>query len=154
MPIESIENHPLALGILGQGVAVLPFEGQLVAPFSGIVTKVFSNQHTIVITSDFGIKLLIHIGINSKTVSEQLFQTLVSEGELIDEGQQLILFDLIELKKNGVDSRTMIILVEEEQYTSTPIINETVQYFEPLLSIKERGLEKWETHLTKESKVY
>ena len=64
-PIEESRDAAFASGALGKGVVILPEEGKVYAPVTGTVTVLFPSLHAIGITSDAGVELLIHIGINT-----------------------------------------------------------------------------------------
>ena len=54
--------------ILGDGFAVIPSEGKIYAPADGEVTVVFDTLHAITMTTDQGVELLIHIGLDTVTL--------------------------------------------------------------------------------------
>lgn len=127
--------HPLAQGILGDGLVVLPYEGRVVAPFVGEVVSILPNQHVITLRSEEGTELLIHIGINSKKVTSDFFKLNKMAGDQINPGERLIEFDLPLLKKAGIDSRSMIILLEKE---GKFIWKEELNYLETFVEIEAK----------------
>ena len=59
-------NDPLfANGIIGEGVAILSADEDIYAPISGVISVLYKTKHAIGITSDNGVELLIHIGIDT-----------------------------------------------------------------------------------------
>lgn len=138
-PLATVPLHPLAQGIMGEGIVVLPFEGKLVAPFSGKILRVLPNQHVLTLKSDSGFELLIHLGINSKEAANQFFQIKKTEGSLISKGEVLVEFDLIALKKAGIDSRSMVILLNQEGPRF--LWNEEIDYLAPFVEIEENVYE-------------
>ncbi|MEO1771773.1 PTS sugar transporter subunit IIA [Candidatus Enterococcus ferrettii] len=131
--METVSLHPLAQGILGDGIVVLPYEGKLVSPFSGEIVSILPNQHVITLRSDEGIELLIHIGINSKKASSELFRVKKASGDRINPGDSLIEFDLPQLKEAGIDSRSMVVLLENEAAFNW---KDELNYLEPFVEIE------------------
>lgn len=114
---------------------VLPYEGKLVAPFAGEVVSILPNQHVITLRSEKGSELLIHLGINSKKAANDLFKLNKMAGDQIYPGESLIEFDLTLLKELGIDSRSMIILLEAE---GEFIWKEELNYLETFVEIEEK----------------
>lgn len=152
--LSEIKQHPLAQGVIGDGIAILPYEGRLVAPFDGRIIKLFANHHTLILENQFKVRILIHLGINSKKVSQKDFCVHFENNATISEGETLITFDLVGLKKQGVDLRCMIVVVEDDLYNILPSTKNEVNYLQPILILEERGTEEWKTHLSRESKAF
>ncbi|MGM0216732.1 hypothetical protein IGI42_004328 [Enterococcus sp. AZ109] len=117
-------------------MVVLPYEGKLIAPFHGKIVNILPNQHVVTLKSDEGIELLIHLGINSKKAANDFFKVKKAAGESIKPGDCIIEFDLPKLKEAGIDSRSMIILLEEEQ--GQFIWKDEIHYLEPFIEIEEK----------------
>jgi PTS system beta-glucosides-specific IIC component len=127
LPLNEVEDPTFASEIMGQGIAIKPEEGELRAPFNGKVVSVFKALHSIGLQSDDGIKMLIHIGLDTVKLEGQGFELLVAVGEEIKLGQPLILFDLQLLHTLGYDSTTPILITNSDEYldfiaTSSPNI--------------------------------
>ena len=82
-PIEESSDAAFASGALGKGVVILPEEGKVYAPVTGTVTVLFPSLHAIGITSDAGIELLIHIGINTVQLNGEGFTAHIKQGDQI-----------------------------------------------------------------------
>ena len=86
-PIEESSDAAFASGALGKGVVILPEEGKVYAPVTGTVTVLFPSLHAIGITSDAGVELLIHIGINTVQLNGEGFTAHIKQGDQIKQGQ-------------------------------------------------------------------
>ena len=100
-PIEESSDAAFASGALGKGVVILPEEGKVYAPVTGTVTVLFPSLHAIGITSDAGIELLIHIGINTVQLNGEGFTAHIKQGDQIKQGQLLVEFDMNKIKEAG-----------------------------------------------------
>ena len=63
--LSTIEDEVFSSGMLGKGVAIEPDNGDVVSPVAGVVTTVFPTKHAIGLTSDDGVEILIHIGMDT-----------------------------------------------------------------------------------------
>ena len=51
--------------ILGDGIAIVPTEGKVVSPVDGTVSKVAETGHIYAVTSDNGVEVVIHVGLET-----------------------------------------------------------------------------------------
>ncbi|WP_220725791.1 PTS sugar transporter subunit IIA [Brochothrix thermosphacta] len=101
---------------MGDGIAILPDDNTFVAPFNGTVTTVFPTKHAIGLTSDSGIELLIHIGLETVSLDGKFFTTFVEAGDTITEGQKLVEVALDQLIAAGYDITTPVIVTNTDAY--------------------------------------
>lgn len=109
-PIEESSDAAFASGALGKGVVILPEEGKVYAPVTGTVTVLFPSLHAIGITSDAGVELLIHIGINTVQLNGEGFTAHIKQGDQIKQGQLLVEFDMNKIKEAGYSLETPVLV--------------------------------------------
>ena len=51
--------------MIGQGAAIQPTDGQVVSPVDGVVTTVFPTKHAIGMTSEDGVEVMVHVGLDT-----------------------------------------------------------------------------------------
>lgn len=116
VPLSSVNDQTFASGILGNGVAVKPSAGRVVAPFSGEVSTLFDTKHAIGLTSDDGVELLIHVGLNTVELGGRYYDAKVKMGDRVERGQTLIEFDKDEIEKAGYETVTPVIISNIDSY--------------------------------------
>lgn len=116
VPLEEVNDSAFSTKIMGEGIAIIPSENTIYAPFNGKVTAVFPTKHAIGLTSDFGIELLIHVGLDTVELDGKYFETLVSVGDVVKRGQAILTADFKQIKAAGYDIITPIVVTNSAQY--------------------------------------
>lgn len=114
--LNEVKDETFAGGVLGQGMAVIPEEGRVYAPFDGTVEMVFDTRHAVALTSQDGVEVLIHIGINTVELGGRHYETYVNAGDTVKAGQLLITFDSEAIKSEGYDITTPVIITNSDDY--------------------------------------
>ena len=81
-----IPDETFAQGILGPGCGIEPTGDTVYAPFDGTVTQIATTLHAVGITSNDGIELLIHVGMDTVDMKGQGFTVLVKENQKVTAG--------------------------------------------------------------------
>ncbi len=136
-PIEESSDAAFASGALGKGVVILPEEGKVYAPVTGTVTVLFPSLHAIGITSDAGVELLIHIGINTVQLNGEGFTAHIKQGDQIKQGQLLVEFDMNKIKEAGYSLETPVLVTNYADLKEVKNTNDSsVQLQETLIEVK------------------
>lgn len=136
MELSQIKDAAFASGVLGKGVAIVPSEGKVVSPVDGTVTTIFPTLHAIGITSDEGVEILIHIGLDTVQLEGKGFKGMVKDGDKITKGQVLIEFDIDYITKEGYCLETPVLVTNADNYLDVISENkDTVNYGESIISI-------------------
>ena len=108
-PITEVPDQVFAGKMMGDGFAIVPAEGTVVSPVNGKIVNLFPTKHAIGILSDTGREILIHVGIDTVNLKGQGFETLVSEDDIIEQGQPLLKVDLNYIKEHATSTITPIV---------------------------------------------
>lgn len=133
--LSAVADEAFATGILGNGIAVCPTEGVLCAPADGRVEQLFDSHHAVTMTTDGGVELLLHIGIDTVALGGQHFEPAVEAGAHVKRGTPLIRFDIAGIREAGYDVTTPMIVSNSDEFTLTPLATGEIAAGAPLLRL-------------------
>ncbi len=115
--ITEVPDETFAGKVLGDGVAFV-FDGDTVyAPCAGEITMVAETNHAVAVTSDGGMEILIHVGIDTVNLQGKGLTALVKEGQKVTVGTPLIKVDRAFMKEQKVNLITPMILTNGDDMT-------------------------------------
>lgn len=114
MPLSEMPDEGFAQGMMGLGAAVVPADDTVYAPEDGEISLVFDTKHAIGITTDSGVELLIHVGVDTVALKGQGFTPLVNTGDTVKKGQPIMKIDLDFLKSHVPSVATPILDTEAD----------------------------------------
>ncbi|MGE6492270.1 beta-glucoside-specific PTS transporter subunit IIABC [Exiguobacterium sp. NPDC077395] len=114
--LETVRDEVFSSGAMGKGIAIMPSEGTVYAPFDGEIVTVYPSKHAIGLRSDTGVEVLIHIGLDTVKLNGKYFETLVTDGQKVKEGDSLVRFDMDAIAREGYDTITPIIVTNTDHY--------------------------------------
>lgn len=126
VPIEQVPDETFSTGVLGRGFAIEPTEGKVYAPFDGECENMFDTFHAMGLTSDTGVSMLIHVGLETVSLNGKPFKPHVKTGERIKKGQLLLEFDMDMIKASGCPTITPVLVTNEDDVTSITIENDKI----------------------------
>ncbi len=116
LPLSEVPDEMFSNEILGKGIAILPDTGAVYAPADGVIEQVADTCHAIGITTDDGIEILIHVGIDTVKLNGQCFDVRVKDGAKIKKGELLLEFDISDIIEAGYPVVTPIIVTNSDDY--------------------------------------
>lgn len=117
VPLSEVSDPTFSDEILGQGAAVIPSENQFFAPVDGTVTTVFPTGHAVALTSADGVEILLHIGLDTVKLNGKHFTIHAEEGQQVKKGDLLLEADLEQIKAEGFDVITPVIVCNTEEFS-------------------------------------
>lgn len=113
--LNQVKDATFSQEILGKGVAVIPAEGVVYAPFDGKVDMMFETGHAVGLTSDKGVELLIHVGIDTVNLKGQYFHPMKKTGDEVKKGDVLLTFEKEKIEQE-YDLMTPVIISNANRY--------------------------------------
>ncbi|MCD8369673.1 MAG: PTS glucose transporter subunit IIA [Clostridiales bacterium] len=138
IPLADFPDALFSQEVMGPGCGIQPSGDVVVAPFNGTVTHVIDTLHAVGVTSDSGMEMVIHIGVDTVAMNGKGFRSEVKNGQAITMGQPLIHFDSNAIKDAGYPDAIAVIVTNGGAYqTVERIASGEVTPGEPLLKIRE-----------------
>ncbi|TWT26045.1 beta-glucoside-specific PTS transporter subunit IIABC [Planomicrobium sp. CPCC 101110] len=134
--LSQVNDPVFSAEAMGKGIAIEPAVGTVFSPVNGVVTALFPTGHAVGITSDTGVEILIHIGINTVELEGKYFLPQIKQGDKVKQGDELVLFDIDKIKEAGYEVITPVIITNSTSYKEiTQTNSETVRTNDVLLSL-------------------
>jgi phosphocarrier protein FPr len=118
LPVIDVPDPTFAQKMVGDGIAIDPTSEVLLAPCQGRVTQLHGAGHALTITSPEGIKILMHIGLETVRLKGRGFTAKVAEGDTVKPGTPLIAFDASYIAHNAASLLTLMVIANGDKVAS------------------------------------
>lgn len=112
IPIEEVDDDTFAQKVLGDGIAIIPENGNIYALFDAEVVMVMDTGHAIGLMDKNNNEFLIHIGINTVNLNGKYFDVQAAVGDQVKMGDILVTEDIEKIKAEGYDMSVMLIATD------------------------------------------
>lgn len=116
VPISEVSDPTFGEEILGKGIAIIPKVGKAVAPADGVINIMFDTKHAISMTTDDGVEILIHIGLDTVKLGGEHFISHVKADDKVKAGDLLLEFDIDKIQEAGYDIISPIVICNTQDY--------------------------------------
>lgn len=117
-----IPDETFAQGILGPGCGIEPTGKTVYAPFDGTVEQVASTLHAVGLTSEDGIEILIHVGMDTVEMQGKGFEAQVKVDQKVKAGTPLLKIDLDAIRAAGHPTATALIVTNADDLPEMQIV--------------------------------
>ena len=111
---DQIPDPTFASGLLGDGVGINPAEGIVVAPFDGTISSIAASKHAIGLTSEGGMELLIHVGVDTVKMEGDGFEPQIEEGASVKEGDVILHFSKDKIAEAGYSDCVVVLMANSD----------------------------------------
>ena len=115
--LSDVKDEVFASESMGKGIAIEPEEGKVYAPANGVISTFFPTGHAIGITTDTGVEILIHVGMDTVEMNGDGFEPLKQQGDNVQKGDLLLKFDIDKIKAAGHPVTTPVIITNSDDYS-------------------------------------
>lgn len=122
--LSTAPDEAFAGKMMGDGAVVTPADPVIRAPENGVVSFVFDTKHAIGFTTDSGISLLIHIGIDTVKLNGEGFDVFVKNGQTVSKGEPMLILNLNYLKDNAPSIVSPIVCTELKENQKIRLLKE------------------------------
>lgn len=118
LPVDDVPDPVFAEKMLGDGFAMVPPEDQayftVLSPLKGSVTRVFRTLHAVTFATEYGVEVLVHIGLDTVSLGGLGFAALVAKGDFVEPGTPIIAVDAAAVRSAGKNLITPVVLVRDK----------------------------------------
>lgn len=116
VPLSKVNDPTFSEEMLGKGIAIIPSEGKVFAPIDSVIGMVFDTKHAISMSSELGVQILIHVGLETVSLKGAPFKTHVRAGDRVRRGDLLLEFNIDAIKKANLDPITPVVICNSYDY--------------------------------------
>jgi PTS system beta-glucosides-specific IIC component len=114
--LADVKDEVFSSEAMGKGVAIEPAEGKVYAPADGEISTFFPTGHAIGITTDSGVEILIHVGMDTVEMNGDGFTPKKKQGDRVKKGDLMLEFDIAKIKAAGHPVTTPVIITNTDDY--------------------------------------
>ena len=122
--LSTAPDEAFADRMMGDGAVVTPTDAIVKAPEDGEVAFVFDTKHAIGFTTDSGLSLLIHVGIDTVKLDGKGFEVFVENGQQVKKGDPLMKLDIAYLKEHAPSIVSPVLCTELEDNQKVRLLRE------------------------------
>lgn len=133
---SEVNDPTFAEEMLGKGMAIRPSSGRVVAPCDATVDMMFETGHAVSLTTENGVELLIHVGIDTVNLQGKHYTVHCQAGDKVKKGQLLIEFDKDAIAAEGYDTITPVVVCNSDDFaTFKTAVGKTVAEGDTVISL-------------------
>ena len=120
--LGNVSDPVFSQGLMGVGVGIVPRSDVVYAPVAGTVAATTKTNHAISLTSDGGVDVLVHVGVDTVMLRGAGFSRFVEKGDHVEAGTALITFDRSAVAEHGLDSTVIVTVLNSDAYPSVELL--------------------------------
>lgn len=133
--VKECQDPVFAGEMVGKGSLILPSEGKVYSPVDGEISMVADSKHALGITSNTGLEILIHIGLDTVELNGEPYTSHVSQGQKIKAGDLLMEFDIEKIKASGKAVESPVIITNADDKEINLLANGQTNHGEALMEV-------------------
>lgn len=138
IPLEQVPDSAFSRKLLGDGAAILPEDGLILSPVDGQLTAIAHTLHAYIFSTDDGLEILVHVGLQSVGLQGRGFRPLLKAGDPVRAGQPVAEIDLMLLRRKGIPLYTPVVICEGAEKMHLEAFRGSVEAGKtPLISLSE-----------------
>jgi phosphotransferase system IIA component len=137
IPLEQVNDSIFSMKILGEGYGVIPGECDVYPPSDGYVTDITNNGRAVVVTTDNGLKLFIHFGVNLCDMNKNPLKITAGVGERIKCDNPIANLNCSACTLSGFEPTICVIISNSERLKNVKVLCGTKEHGEPALEYTE-----------------
>ena len=133
--VKECQDPVFAGEMVGKGSLILPSEGKVYSPVDGEISMVADSKHALGITSNTGLEILIHIGLDTVELNGEPYTSHVSQRQKVNAGDLLMEFDIEKIKASGKSVESPVIITNADDKEINLLANGQTNHGEELMEV-------------------
>ena len=113
VPLAQVPDPVFSGKVLGDGVAIIPEDGKIVSPVDGEVESVAETGHAYGFSTEDGLELLVHVGLETVSLKGECFKVHVKAGDKVKKGDLVAEVDLAYLAEKNINPITPVLICSD-----------------------------------------
>lgn len=101
--------------LTGDGLAILVESAEVVAPCDGEISLFFETKHAFAITTDEGVQILVHVGLDTVLMEGEGIKALHKRGDRVKAGTPILELDLAFMKRRRINLISPVLIVNYDK---------------------------------------
>ena len=115
LELSSVPDPVFAEKLTGDGLAIEMQSDTVLAPCDGVISLFFETKHAFAITTDEGVQVLVHVGLDSIILNGEGLTALKHAGDRVSAGTPIIKIDMDVLEKHSINMISPVLIVNYDQ---------------------------------------
>lgn len=115
--INEVKDEVFSAKMIGDGFAAIAENGDVFAPVDGEIKMIFPTKHAFAIATDFGMEVMVHIGIETINEKGNGFTVLKEIGDYVKAGEKIVHFNYERLCKS-YDMTVITVITNSSVFSS------------------------------------
>ncbi|GEM_PF-183083 len=126
IPLQQVSDEVFKNDIVGKGIGILPDLSAIYSPVNGVVKYIPKTKHAVLILSNDGMHVLIHIGLDTVNLKGQFFKSIIKVNDKVKVGEVLIQFNLKAIEDLGFSTVIPVVVTNSDEYSRIEVTNKEI----------------------------
>ena len=115
LELASVPDPVFAEKLTGDGLAIELASDTVLAPCDGVISLFFDTKHAFAITTDEGIQILVHVGLDSIILNGEGITALKQSGDRVTAGTPILNIDMDVFEKHSINMISPVLVVNYDK---------------------------------------
>lgn len=135
--LDSVPDPVFSDRVLGDGCAVIPSDGKIYSPVNGEISSIAETNHAYGFSSDDGLEVLVHFGLETVALKGEGFTPHVAVGDKVKIGDLVAEVDVELLKSKNINLITPVLVCDGADDLEMQVSDGTVKAGDKLIAFAE-----------------
>ena len=135
--LDSVPDPVFSDRVLGDGCAVIPSDGKIYSPVNGEISSIAETNHAYGFSSDDGLEVLVHFGLETVALKGNGFTPHVAVGDKVKIGDLVAEVDVELLKSKNINLITPVLVCDGSDDLEMQVSDGTVKAGDKLIAFAE-----------------